>query len=46
VAWRDIRSVQRWLSGETAIPESASAWLARIESVRATERRTVIRVRV
>lgn len=41
-----IRTVQRWLSGEQAIPASAADRFARIESVRATERRTVIRVRV
>jgi hypothetical protein len=46
VAGRDLRTVQRWLSGETLIPESATAWLARIESVHGTDRRTTIRVRV
>jgi len=46
VAGRDVRSVQRWLSGETIIPDAASQWLARIHSIKATESRTTIRVTV
>lgn len=45
VAGRDLRTVQRWRSGEIVIPASASTWLVRIESVHATDGRTVIRVR-
>lgn len=44
VAGRDLRTVQRWLSGETVIPGSAGQWLTRLASVRATGRQTVIRV--
>jgi DNA-binding transcriptional regulator YiaG len=44
VAGRDVRTVQRWCAGDIAIPDSAAAWLLRIESVRATARRTTIRI--
>jgi hypothetical protein len=33
VLGRDVRTVRRWRSGETEIPESVGQWLARVESV-------------
>jgi hypothetical protein len=42
VLGRDVRTVRRWLSGETEIPDSVGQWLARVESVT----RSASRVRV
>jgi DNA-binding transcriptional regulator YiaG len=30
VVGRDVRTVRRWLNGETEIPDSAAEWLARV----------------
>jgi hypothetical protein len=46
VAGRDVRSVQRWLSGETIVPVSAAQWLTRITSITATDTLTTVRVSV
>lgn len=48
VMGRDERTVRRWLSGETEIPDSAAQWLLRIERV-FTDRdgsRLTVRLRV
>jgi DNA-binding transcriptional regulator YiaG len=42
VAGRDRRTVQRWMSGEIAIPDAAAAFLERIEKIRATATRVVV----
>jgi DNA-binding transcriptional regulator YiaG len=42
---RDSRTVRRWLSGETVIPDAAAQWLERLDSVRAQRVEIVIRLR-
>lgn len=42
VVGRDERTVRRWLTGEITIPESASAWLARVVRVDATSGRVTL----
>lgn len=41
---RDERTVRRWLSGETEIPESAASWLLRVESVRESRGRILVKI--
>ena len=43
VVGRDERTVRRWLSGETDIPESVGQWLARVQ-VEQNGRTVTIRV--
>lgn len=42
VVGRDERTVRRWLTGEIAIPVSASSWLARVVRVDATSGRVTV----
>lgn len=44
VAGRNVRTVQRWLAGDVAIPASSAAWLRRIASIEATRATTTTTV--
>lgn len=46
VLGRDPRTLRRWLSGETVIPDAAADWLERIERVQAQRLAITIRLRL
>lgn len=45
VVGRDERTVRRWLTGETEIPEAVGFWLRAIESVEATDDRITVTIK-